>query len=515
MKKILIAFAAFAALVACQKVENVAPVAATGYSFNFDVNGASSFEGVATKAVKTGWEAGDKVFVFFKEGEAVLSDIYAEMTYDGAAWAAVQRGDGSLGEAGQLTAVYVPFADDSVKPEYAEGQWSIAGGDVYCTSAENVSYTVSANTVNATINMALPEGYVQFYMTGVDAGEILTCDKVDSYETFSIGNDMTVTAAKKGAGMTGRAYKEGTVFYGKYNGSAAPLTILTVTKTGSVYKMTKAKALEANKAYALGAFEESASTWTLCPDILPGVFSVSPSKQVRFSKANLYYDAAASKYAFEEDVYAPGCTPFAGIMGMLTPGHTSHFFWSSDASIAMTEPFSDPSATANDVLFVNENKQININGESWYNLTADEWKYLMKNRDQDTYFFGSVNGIACTIIVPDGFVWDESIYGEKPAITDENADYTKLVANADVAILPTNGMYLPAMGLPFVLLIGAETCIWTSSSDNNPLGAVAMAIAFDSEESGEVKCNILGEGRDMAAGIRLVTDPQYNPTAIK
>lgn len=510
MKKILFAFAAFAALVACQKVEEKAPVAAARYSFNITVDGTNGFGGAATKAVKTGWEAGDRVYVFFKEGEALLSDIYAEMTFDGAKWSTVQRGDGSLGEAGVLTAVYVPFVDASLRPEFAYGKWTIDGGDVYFTQASNVPYTVSSNTVNATINMALAEGYVQFYITGVAANELLTCDKIDAYDTITVGADMTVSSVKKGAGMLGRAYKDGVVFYGKYNGGNAPLTVLTLTNGGTVYKMMKAKAVEANKAYSLGAFAADPTTWIAVPDMLPGLYSVAPGKQVRFSKSNLYYDADSNSYKFEASPFETGAIDLGGL-GMLTPGHTSYFFWSADATVAMTEPYNDAAATANDKLFVNADSRLTINGESWYNLTGDEWNYLLKDRNQDTYYVGKVNNSTVSIIVPDDVVWVESAFGTQPSNEEEGADYSLYASIVNPAIIPANGFYWPDLvGLPYALAIGSGVYLWSASTRGDATGAVAIAIAY---ESGSAKCNVQMESRAMAAGIRLVTDPQYNPTA--
>ena len=82
--------AALFAVMACQKqpVENPAVQGNTPIKFNL----SATHPGAGTKAaIKTGWENGDAIFVFFS-GATVPK--YLKMTYNGSAWTS-QEYDGT------------------------------------------------------------------------------------------------------------------------------------------------------------------------------------------------------------------------------------------------------------------------------------------------------------------------------------------------------------------------------------------------------------------------------------
>ena len=67
-----------------------------------------------TRAVKQGWEMGDKIYVFFDINESTSSAEYMTMTYDGSAWSHEFSNDtmeaGLLENTnGKLYAVYFPY----------------------------------------------------------------------------------------------------------------------------------------------------------------------------------------------------------------------------------------------------------------------------------------------------------------------------------------------------------------------------------------------------------------------
>ena len=72
MKKIFaLALAALAALVSCQKESNSPePQPQPQSKIVFELTASYSDESPATKAIKTGWEGGDVIFVFFEGVEA-------------------------------------------------------------------------------------------------------------------------------------------------------------------------------------------------------------------------------------------------------------------------------------------------------------------------------------------------------------------------------------------------------------------------------------------------------------
>lgn len=174
MKKVFVILIALAAtMVACNKVADVnePQESVKEIVFNMEVKQADAQD---TKAVKTGWEDGDKVYVFFKG--LVGTNKYAIFSYDGSAWTksanAITAEDlaaSAVADDKQLTAVYFPFGT----PVFT------AAGDYYTVSAEQ-SYYLSVNTtytsavvdaslvLTAELNMTIPDGFVQFSMPNTD-----------------------------------------------------------------------------------------------------------------------------------------------------------------------------------------------------------------------------------------------------------------------------------------------------------------------------------------------------------
>ena len=117
MKKIIVAFAALAAafsLASCSKEQVETP--STGLRLNVKV---ASIDGSAdTKAAKTGWEAGDRINMWFDDWNytAQTENHIPDMIirYNGSAWVVESEAEGldaRLKAAGKLSAVYEGFND--------------------------------------------------------------------------------------------------------------------------------------------------------------------------------------------------------------------------------------------------------------------------------------------------------------------------------------------------------------------------------------------------------------------
>ena len=194
MKKYLIfALCAVAmAFVACQKesVKEEEPVQAeTHLTLNFTIN-----NGEATKAVKSGWEYGDRIHIYFDRDFTNFGKyLDLEYRFDGesAEWVA-NWSDGLEAviagkTSGILEAYYIPFrsmdgseyGDMSTyynitshdKPWITSETAQPTGRPVYSyfLQAREVAYTVSGGTLTATFTMGLPSGYdfVHFFLEGV------------------------------------------------------------------------------------------------------------------------------------------------------------------------------------------------------------------------------------------------------------------------------------------------------------------------------------------------------------
>ena len=227
MKKYLILMlAAAAALVSCGK-ETLAleTVQATPITFNLSANHPD-----ATKAVKSGWESGDAIFVFFTGAAAPK---HLKMTYDGTSWTSAEYNGatqtaGALGlkngDTGTMRAVFLPFGSDAtVSADGTSFTFSETYYAYYLTAT--LDYTVADNKVSGAFNMVIPEGYVQFFVedaAAIDGGYTLGTDAVIPVGVASIDKDGNVVeTSDKVAGndMTGYAYSEGYLFSGKLNGS--------------------------------------------------------------------------------------------------------------------------------------------------------------------------------------------------------------------------------------------------------------------------------------------------------
>ena len=180
---------------------------------------------------------------------------------------------------------------------------------------------------------------------------------------------------------------------------------------------------------------------------LVGIFSISETKKVKFSKGNLQYQASTDTWRFAEYQYdrigtrAGNSTPaenrassadWIDMFGYGTSG------WNS--GVEAYHPYS-VSTTASDYyaqsLFgVTANADwgvynaISNGGDNvglWRTLTKDEWEYLLHGRpgvtinsvENNHYLMAQVMGINGLIVFPDDFVWPSEV--TKPTITSADA----------------------------------------------------------------------------------------------
>ena len=169
MKKLaIVCCAALLALLSCQKesldimeTPQTPEIPAAKISFNLD---ATHPDGAGTKAVKTGWETGDVIFVFFSNSKA---PGYLEMKWDGSQWLFTEKNNLLLadGDTGTMWAVHQPFGNDNEVTADENGNWAFR--DIhytYCLDG-SLPYTVSdGGQVSGTFDMRIPWGYVQFFL---------------------------------------------------------------------------------------------------------------------------------------------------------------------------------------------------------------------------------------------------------------------------------------------------------------------------------------------------------------
>ena len=168
-KTALILCAALLALVSCNK-QLEAPeegVNASPAQITFKLD-ATHPDGGATKAVKTAWETGDVIFVFFS-GQAAPS--YLELKWDGTTWDSTPKNSLALAESesGTMTAVFLPFGKDLTVGDDGSGNYIFSEPQISYYLTGTLSYTVTGGEVSGTFDMQIPTGYVQFFLDDASA----------------------------------------------------------------------------------------------------------------------------------------------------------------------------------------------------------------------------------------------------------------------------------------------------------------------------------------------------------
>ncbi len=222
MKKITlitIAGVALIALAACNKIEEVS---APQQTLKLDLNIITSTD---TKAVKTGWETGDKVYVFFGKPEDHTTPAYLTLTYAGGKWNAAWTGslesEIAATSSGTLSAVYTQGSFSEIQyNSYFKWYVFIDSTCGYYMKCNSVPYTVSAGVLTATLNMAVPtNGYVQFFLAGESANVDnlqFACDDILKTRLGLVDEEGEIGQSNSSPGdaFNGIVYKGGIIFSG-------------------------------------------------------------------------------------------------------------------------------------------------------------------------------------------------------------------------------------------------------------------------------------------------------------
>jgi len=245
MKKVLlILVTALLTLSSCRKetpaVEEGRTYALSSLRFEFII------EREETKGIKTDWENGDKVFVFF----AGVTNAYVTMSFDGTDWSSSHSsGLAQLNQTGVLTAVFLPYVGN-VHPEYSDGWHFASVSESYFLIAEKVEYYIQDTdhqvaTLGARLAMTKAnDESTQFYVhkePGQNETMRLACNVVTPTGLDAIASDGTVTSSvgSQGAWMTGYpatvAGEQGFYFYGTIAETPGSDTYFALKDQGGTY----------------------------------------------------------------------------------------------------------------------------------------------------------------------------------------------------------------------------------------------------------------------------------------
>ena len=319
-KSIILLGCAALVMAACNKVETVVvpveePAAqepAKHLNVNFTVN-----YGEGTRAVKTEWKAGDKIYVVFDVTFLENDGYYMTLTFNGSSWIS-EFSDPALEtkliekETGTLAAAYLAadedpvFEYDNTTEAYVRrlimtNQDQLKGFFLATPSGEDVRYEVSDGTLTAELNMTLrAKNTLHFYLPSIsseNAGNYtLCCSKLQSthfdrftYLYIEYGGDnpiiggpwMDYTEGGYGKPIPGSYYDYGLEFVALLESTAVGKEMEYVfyvvdnkgtvndTSDDTIYSLTKTVTFEGKEAIRLPWLNESGWTILSPSDISP------------------------------------------------------------------------------------------------------------------------------------------------------------------------------------------------------------------------------------------------------
>jgi hypothetical protein len=167
---------------------------------------------------------------------------------------------------------------------------------------------------------------------------------------------------------------------------------------------------------------------------LPGLFSVSPTEQVRFSPGNLQYQASTDTWRFALNQYdvvgannaniSASNEDWIDLFGWATSGYAGcePYLTSTDASLYGIDESID--STNYDWGIYNAISNGGNSAGMWRLLSSDEWGYLLYERTgaSDLLGVGCVAGVNGLILLSDDFVLPDSIEFRHAVASDSGED---------------------------------------------------------------------------------------------
>lgn len=437
MKKIAILWAAAVAvltLASCQK-EQAIETSPEGFKVNICVD--DLVRDAATKAIKTSWNAGDKLYIWLDENVQQTPDIVIK--YNGSYWAedpeATVSGKTPAYANGEMMVAYLSNdnMDDYIYSDLSEWlggpcmslsppayKYRINEHLPYKTQLSAVSecrYSFSEDVVSASITTWQFVNNFQVVISGLSGDWALCCDKFYAarlnLQHTRIPHGWNRSRGIQGDPVWGRDNEDGLVFYFEsdedFIGTDFNFTLINLDSKSESFYTASGKDASGDRS-KLQAIIIPASKFkkALPAGALPGAFTVNSSgKKVHFSKGNLYH--ATEGWAFEDNQY--DYRTWVGknscIKGVIsddgTPsGHIGLFFANANALNAIEQTFVNDCNNDTDILFANSEEVL---GKEWKVLSADELSYLLSDRVDAAKKIGSatVAGVHGAIILPDEF----------------------------------------------------------------------------------------------------------------
>jgi len=256
------------------------------------------------------------------------------------------------------------------------------------------------------------------------------------------------------------------VIYAAIPGFTSKTVKLAATVGNKTYTYEKA-----SQSFTNGQYYEITVKMTEKPDLLSGVFSVSSTKKVKFSKGNLRYASGTwSFFDFQNDYYTS-----------YSADAWDKFGWStSKTTYGMNTSTSNSDYSGSFVDWGSNNALQTALGTGWFTLSSAEWTYLFNTRSASTvggtekgrYAKAKVNDVQGVILFPDTYTHPDGVtaptnVNKNNVSFDSNtytvADWTKM-ESAGCVFLPNAG-YRDGTSLISLRIFGAYWSATPSGTD--------------------------------------------------
>ncbi len=362
-----------------------------------------------------------------------------------------------------------------------------------------ISNSMENNFVLDSIVVTAGRTYLSGFGSATIAGRI--SDAVGTMESSLANHSVSLAFAAAERPTIGRGDRDTYVYYIIAPEFEEDTVTITLYAQGRYVTFGKRASLQHNRIAQVSLIVEQ---WDggVPPDppsgngVLPGLFSVSASKQVHFSQGNLQYQASTNTWRFAEHQYdcvgadnsniSSTYSGWIDLFGWGTSGWNSGAIcyqpWSTSGSYSdywpggsYTNGLTGAYAEA-DWAWHNAISNGGYVAHQWRTLTQSEWYYLLYSRTNasDKLGTGNIDGVGGLIILPDSWTRPPSCsftagLGGLPSYdwTLNSYDYHQW-ADMEAA----GAVFLPAAGIrmggsTFVYCVNDEGTYWSSTPNDD------------------------------------------------
>ena len=254
-----------------------------------------------------------------------------------------------------------------------------------------------------------------------------------------------------------------------------------------------------------------------------GVFSVSDSKQVTFSKGNLQYTQSTDTWSFAANQYdyigtdnvtggSVTSDPKYGDFksGTALEDKIDLFGWSTSANNFGVSTSTNDGDYYGSFVDWGTNQIGNDAPNTWRTLTYDEWNYLLNTRSHASSLCGvaQVNGINGLVFLPDNWTCPAGITFKAGFHNNHSVEaygqYQTFTANQWSKLEEAGAIFLPVTGIRYASTINGTSYsyYWSASENENNSEEGCCCFSFYAEEANA----LCGYNRLYGMSVRLVKD---------